>query len=101
MRNVQRKMAVTQGVRRASIALAGLATVIALASCGGGHDDGGPPPVPPPVSNEPPASASASVTGLIDYLLSLTATMQDTVEPLDLTTFNPQISDTTEPDPRP
>lgn len=100
MRNVQRKMAVTRGVRRASIALAGLATVIALASCGGGRDDGGPPPtVPPPVSNMPPASASADVTGFIAYLKILVVTMQDTVEPLDLTSFTAPVSDTTEPDP--
>ena len=90
---------VMQGFRRASLAVAGAALAVTLVSCGGGHDDGGPPP--PTASNEPPASASASVTGLIDYLLSLTATMQDTVEPLDLTNFNPQISDTTDPDLRP
>ena len=92
---------VMQRFRRVPLAVASAAVLVTLVSCGGGHDDGGPPPVPPPVSNEPPASASASVTGLIDYLLSLTATMQDTVEPLDLTNFNPQTSDTTEPDPRP
>lgn len=90
---------VMQRLRRGSLAIASAAVLITLVSCGGGHDDGGPPPSPPP-SNEPPASASASVMGLIDYLLVLTATRQDTVEPLDLTRFNPQISDITEPDPR-
>lgn len=99
MRNLKRTMAVNRRVRGASIALAGVAMVLALASCGGGHDDGNPPPAPPPVSNEPPPSASQSVAGLIAYLTTLVATMLDTVEPLDLTNFTPQVSDTTEPDP--
>lgn len=93
---------VIQRLRHGSLAVAGAAALITLASCGGSGNSSSPPPVtPPPASNEPPASASASVTGFIDYLLSLTATMQDTVEPLDLTNFTAPISDTTEPDPRP
>ena len=102
MRNVQPKRAVTRCVRGASIALAGVATVIALASCGGGGDNGGGGSgPPPPVSNEPPASASASVLGFIDYLVALTFNGLDTIEPLDLTYFTAPVSDTTEPDPRP
>ena len=83
------------GSRSASL----VALLVALAACGGGHDDGNPPPTPPPVSNTPPASASASVQGFIDYLQILVATMQDTVEPLDVNAFTAPTSDTTEPDP--
>ncbi len=99
MKSTQRKT----GVRRTAIALAGLATVIALASCGGSDDNGGGGATPPPpvTSNEPPASASASVTGFIDYLLALTFNGLDTIEPLDLTNFTAPVSDNTEPDPRP
>lgn len=100
MRNVQRKRAIDPRVRGVSIALAGLVTVMALASCGGGNDNGGPPPAPPPAaSNQPPPSASSSVAGFIAYLKTLVVTKQDTVEPLDLTGFVAPVSDTTEPDP--
>ena len=100
MRNVQPKMGVARRVRGASIALAGLATAIMLASCGGGHDDGGPPPVtPPPVSNMPPASASADVAGFIAYLKILVVTMPDADQPLDLSAFTAPTSDTALPDP--
>ena len=99
MRNMQPKRAIVRRSRGVAMALAGVAMVITLASCGGGHDDGNPPPAPPPVSNTPPDSASASVQGFIDYLKTLIITMQDTVEPLDVNAFTAPTSDTTEPDP--
>lgn len=98
MRNVQRKSAIARQVRAASIALAGLVTVVSLASCGGSSNNDT-PPAPPAASNQPPASASSSVAGFIAYLKTLVVTMQDTVEPLDLTGFIAPVSDTTEPDP--
>ncbi len=100
MRNMQPKRAIVRRRRGVAIALAGVAMVITLASCGGGHDDGNPAPAPPPpVATVPPASASASAQGFIDYLKTLIGTMQDTVEPFDVNSFIAPTSDTTEPDP--
>ena len=42
----------------------------------------------------PPASASTSSLGFIEYLKVLTATTQNTVEPLDLTNFVAPTDDT-------
>ncbi len=99
MRNVQPKNGIIRRSGGVVTALAGVAMVVALASCGGGHDDGNPTPTPPPVSNTPPDSASASVQGFIDYLKILVATMQDTVEPLDVNAFTAPTSETADPDP--
>ena len=98
MRTMQPNRAISRS-RGIATALAGVAMVITLASCGGGHDDGNPPVTPPPTSNTPPDSASASVQGFIDYLKTVVVTMLDTVEPLDVNAFTAPTSDTTEPDP--
>ncbi|MGI9025259.1 MAG: hypothetical protein ACR2GP_06710 [Burkholderiaceae bacterium] len=100
MRNVQSRSGMSRRGRGLVAAFAGAAMLVALASCGGGHDDGNnPPPAPQPASNTPPASASASVQEFIDYLKILVATMQDTVEPLDVNAFVAPVSDTADPDP--
>ena len=75
--------------RRLRLVIAG-AVVTTLVACngdGGSNDVGDPVTIPPPTTNTPPASASTSSLGFIAYLKVLTATTQDTVEPLDLTGF--------------
>jgi hypothetical protein len=84
---------------RVAASMAALAIVVTLASCGGNdnHDNG---PVPPaPVSNTPPATASQNVDGFIAFLKILVPTRQDTVEPLDVSTFVAPTNDTGDPDP--
>lgn len=69
----------------ASLLLIGL-----LSACGGGggYIDPVVPPTPPPVAtNEPPASASASDSGLVSYVLSLAATLMDMALPVDLSNY--------------
>ncbi len=88
-------MRIARRVIRPALALA----VVALVASCGGNDDGGGSSAPPATSNTPPASASASVDGFIAYLKGLVATMQDTVEPLNVDGFTAPTSDTTEPDP--
>ena len=79
-------------VRRIGLAVAGLSLCVGLASCGG-KDDGTPPPVAV-TTNMPPASASASVLGFIAFLKTLTPTMPENTQPLDLTGFVAPTDDT-------
>ena len=87
----------TSFLRSLRLALLGVALTV-LASCGGSSGGSGDNSTPAPVSNTPPDTASASVTGFIAYLKTLVATRQNTVEPLDVTTFVAPKSDNTEPD---
>ena len=69
----------------ASLLLIGL-----LSACGGGGGYSDPVVTPAPVvTNEPPASASASDSGLVSYVLSLAATFMDMALPVDLSNFVP------------
>ena len=61
----------------------------ALSACGGGNDDN----PAPPVTQEVPASASASVGGLIAYLVALVASNADTLEPVDVSAVTPPTDD--------
>jgi uncharacterized membrane protein YfcA len=77
----------------ASVALLG-----GLSGCGGGGST--PVPAPPPAAIDAiPPSASASTLGLKNYLSDLSTMTVDTKEPLDLGSFLPPTSDTTEPEP--
>jgi hypothetical protein len=67
--------------------------VSALAACGGGDDNA----AAPAATQEVPSSASASVTGLIDYLRALVASAADTLEPVDVSVVTPPSDDTLEP----
>ena len=75
------------------LAVAGLALVTTLASCGG-SDNGSPPTAATPVSNTPPASASANVGGFIAYVKTVVASSSDTASPIDLTGFVAPTDDT-------
>lgn len=62
-----------------------------LTACGGSDDS------PPPVTEQVPPSASASVTGFIDYLKALVVASADTLEPVDVSAVTPPTDDTAEP----
>ena len=68
-----------------------LAAAATLAACGGGDDD------TPPVTEQVPPSASASATGLIDYLKQLVAASADMLEPVDVSAVTPPTDDAVEP----
>lgn len=75
--------------------IAGLAA-LALSACGGGGSDsssGG----TPAVTESVPASASGSVSGLIDYLQALVKTAADALEPVSVANVTPATSETDEP----
>jgi hypothetical protein len=77
-----------------SAALAVMAAAV-LAACGGdGSDDN-----TPPVTAQVPASASASTTGFIAYLMALVQSAADTLEPVDVSAVTPPADDTSEPTP--
>lgn len=67
---------------------------LVLAGCGGG-DDSPPPPGP---TQAVPASASTSSVGLTSYLVALSTSSADNLEPLSLDNFNPVQPDNTEPE---
>jgi hypothetical protein len=69
-----------------------------VGGCGGGSDAPVPVPPPPAIDAIPP-SASASPLGLKNYLADLSTMTVDNREPLDLGSFTPPTSDTTEPEP--
>ena len=69
-----------------------LCAAAALAGCGGRNDDD-----VPPATESVPASASASVTGFIDYLKLLVVASADTLEPVDVSAVTPPTDDTAEP----
>ncbi len=64
----------------------------ALVGCGGGGDDAA-----PPVTESVPQSASASVTGFIDYLKQLVVASADMLEPVDVSAVTPPTDDAAEP----
>ena len=72
-----------------------LAAAALAAGCFGGGDDKGDSPAPP-TSGVPP-SASQSVQGFIDYLVALTDTAPNDLEPVDVSAVTPPTSGTTEP----
>ncbi len=76
-------------MKKSWIVVASLAAVV-LSACGGGNDE---TPAPPPVTQEVPASASASVGGLIAYLVALVASDADTLEPVDVSAVTPPVDD--------
>ncbi len=69
-----------------------LCAAAVLAACGGGDDD-----TPPAATAQVPASASASATGLVNYLKLLVASSADTLEPVDVSAVAPPPDDTGEP----
>ena len=87
-------MQISRKLRRAGLAIAGLAVVVTLASCGGGNDDGSPPTATLPPSNVPPTSASATPQGFIDYLKGVILTSSDSGQPIDVSTFVAPTDDT-------
>lgn len=70
--------------------IASLLVAALMGACGGG--DG-----PPPATEKVPASAGASVNGFIDYLRELVASMDDTLEPVDVTSLTPPLDNVGEP----
>jgi hypothetical protein len=77
--------------------LGGLLVVVAsaaLAACGGDSDQAAASPAP---TAAVPASASASVSGFIGYLMTLIASPADTLEPVDTRAVIPPTDDTGEP----
>jgi len=79
---------------QALTAAATVSAALLLAGCGGGSDA----PAAPGPTDAVPASASASSTGLKDYLLQLAGMQVDDKEPVDLTNFAPPTPDDTEPE---
>jgi hypothetical protein len=69
-------------------------TAAALTACGGGGDDS-----TPPATSQVPASASASTTGFIAYLMALVQSAADTLEPVDVSAVTPPADETSEPTP--
>lgn len=69
------------------------AAVVLLAACGGGGGD--PLPV---VTDSVPADASASSTGMVNWLSQVAATAPDDREALDVAAFAPPQPDDTEPE---
>jgi hypothetical protein len=84
-----------------------LASSTALAACWGDSDGSGPvatAPAPSPASPTAgvPASASSSIDGMVSYLVALVGVKNDnTDEPVDVGSFAPPTSNTTEPAPLP
>jgi hypothetical protein len=68
--------------------------LLALGACGGGGSSETLPPTP---VDEVPTAASASVQGMGDFLVNMTATTSETKDPLALTRFEPKVSDDSEP----
>ena len=64
----------------------------ALSACGGSSDAPA-----PAVTQEVPASASASVSGFIAYLVALVASDANTLEPVDVSAATPPSDDAAEP----
>ena len=69
-----------------------------LSACGGGDDSPEPTPTPAPTAAVP-SSASASVLGLLNYLVALVASPADGLEPVDVSTVTPPTDDAIEPQP--
>jgi hypothetical protein len=83
-------------------AASALATALLLTAClGGGSDYSAPstPTTPTQPATPTLATAAASVSGLLDYMKLQVASLLDTAEPTDVSSFVPPTSDTTEPDP--
>lgn len=80
--------------------LAALVVVVSagLSACGGGGGgDAGPAPMPPAATDSVPASASASVSGFIDYLQALVKSAADALEPVSVANVAPPAGDSDEP----
>jgi len=77
-----------------------VASTAVITACGGSDDEvlvTPPVVVVPPVTAEVPPSASATEAGLFAYLDALFKASADGLEPVDLSTFSPALSDNTEP----
>lgn len=86
-------------MNKLQLTLIALSTAV-ISACGGGSDDAVPvvpPVIVPPVTAEVPPSASATEAGLFAYLDALFKASADGLEPVDLSTFAPKLSDDTEP----
>lgn len=87
------------------MACAGLGLTLALAACGGGDGGSTTTPTTPTTPTQPAtptlATAAASVAGLLDYMKLAVASLLDTAEPTEVSSFVPPTSDTTEPEPLP
>ena len=77
------------------LAAAALATA-GLAGCFGGGDGDASVPADPLAAV--PDTATQSATGLVNYLVTLLANLNDTREPIDITAVTLVTSDTTEPE---
>ena len=74
--------------------LISLAASFLLIACGGGGDHESTAPV---ATQAVPASASSSVSGLLDYLTELVKAAADTLEPVSLAGVQPVTTETEEP----
>jgi nitrous oxide reductase accessory protein NosL len=70
-----------------------LAAAALSAACGGSGDSA----TETPIATGVPDSASASVAGMAAWINSASADSPDAVEPLDVTAFNPPVTDDIEP----
>ncbi len=79
-----------------------LAGALALAGCGGNDfDNSNSNNNTPPVTSEVPASASASVTGFIEYLMKLVVSSADLLDPVDVSAVTAPTDETSDPTPLP
>jgi hypothetical protein len=77
-----------------------VAGVLLLAACGGGGGGGTPAPSDPPVAGtEVPTSATTSSAGAFAFVNSVSASSDNTAEPLIVGDATLAVSDTDEPDP--
>jgi hypothetical protein len=81
---------------KASTWMAVALAVATLAACGGGGGDA--TPATPP-TDAVPRSASASSTGMFDWLVALVATAPDDMQALDAASFAPPQPDDIDPAP--
>ncbi len=79
----------------AAVCAAGLG----LVACGGDDFNNG--DNTPPVTSEVPASASASSSGFIAYLMKLVVSSADMLQPVDVSNFVAPVDNTGEPVPLP
>ena len=83
----------TRSIRMSGLA-ATLVGALVVAGCGGNDFN-------TPVTTEVPASASASVTGFIEYLKELVVASADMLEPVSVAGFTAPVDDTGDPAPLP
>jgi ABC-type phosphate transport system substrate-binding protein len=91
----------TMMTKARGVAACGALAVLAACGGGGGSDEAPPPvqPSAPPPTAAVPASASASVSGFVTYLMQLVAAPADTLQPVDVNQVTPPTSETASPMP--